>query len=724
VRAIERRETFFLYNGLECIKIGIKKKNSASPLRVSENVKKELELLGGTYGSWYRFEIIENMALQIKSSLMSLLLSSLAGILTTTLTIRLFLKSWKLSLVVASIIPVSIAVSIAALFLCGKTINTMSLSGIALGIGLVIDSAIVVVENVQKKLQAITKNKYEQAVISGATALVASNTGSAITTVIVFIPLFFITGLLGQLFSDIAVAVISAIIVSFILSLTYIPSMCILLAGVLARSQAQGRIMNGLEKAYVSLLNRIFKNHAIVLIPPAVCVVAAAVSLCFIDYKLLPNVSSKSLAAGISFPLGTSLEKMRRAGLEITKVLLERPYVKSLQVSGGIEKDDVGTLSKPVEQTEKIRLQMEFTIPADKAKVYIENLFRETMYTLIFTENTNLLSQLLDTAYDITVLRSNGVDLVYDKAKAIAGDGVIIVPDAVNSEPVFTPDRISAARYSISAQYMAAIARAALEGVYAVPFYEAGRTIPILVKFRDDDMRSLSDLENTLVRLEDSYIPLRILGNLTEEENEKILYRYNRADAKILYNLPREKLAGNSELENPGDRELREMTENGIYLLIITILLLYLVLGAQFESFVMPLLFLAALPPSFAGALLFLVLSGNSLNINSVIALIVLFGISVNNSILLYEACTAQKEPNANTIAVSCGGKLRAILVTTLTTIIAQIPFAVDPQKTNAQSSLSAAVIGGLVFSLALVLTVIPFCFLIAPPGKKTVKNA
>jgi multidrug efflux pump subunit AcrB len=217
VRAIERKETFFLYNGLECIKIGIKKKNAASPLRVSEYVIKELDLLSGIYGSWYRFEVIENMALQIKSSLISLLLSSLAGILTTTLTIRLFLKSWKLSLVVASIIPVSIAVSIAALFLCGKTINTMSLSGIALGIGLVIDSAIVVVENVQKNLQTVTEDKYEQAVISGANALVASNTGSAITTVIVFIPLFFITGLLGQLFSDIAVAVISAIIVSFIL---------------------------------------------------------------------------------------------------------------------------------------------------------------------------------------------------------------------------------------------------------------------------------------------------------------------------------------------------------------------------------------------------------------------------------------------------------------------------------------------------------------------------
>jgi multidrug efflux pump subunit AcrB len=712
-RTIERKETFFLYNGFECIKIGIKKKNDASPLRVSGQVKKELESLREIYGSWYRFEIIEDMSLQIKASLISLLLSAIAGILATTLTIRFFLKSWKLSLVVSSVIPIAITASIAALFVCGKTINTISLSGIALGIGLVIDPAIVIVENVQRHLQGAALKRYEQAVTDGSYELVTSNSGSAITTIIVFIPLFFITGLLGQLFSDIAIAVISTIIISLVLSLTYIPSLCMLLAGVLARSPPQGRIMNKLEKNYISLLNKIFRTKAIAFIPLAVCVITAVISFCFIDYELLPHVSSKTLSADLSFPLGSSLDKMRQSGMEITKVLLEQPYVKSLQVSGGIEKDDIGTLFKPDEQSEKIKLRMELAVPADAAKQYIGNLFNGTVYTPLFTENTSLLSQMLDVSYDLTVLRSNTPESVYNEAKTAASGGVVIIPDSVAAETAFTPDRVSAARYSISAQYMAAVARATLEGAYAAPFYEAGRTIPVLVKFRDEDISSLSDLENTLVRLEEAYVPLRVLGNLTRQENEKILYRYNRADAKILYNFPAEKLGANSALENPGRQELREMTVNGVYLLVVTVLLLYLVLGAQFESFIMPLLFLLALPPSFTGALLFLVISGNSLNINSVIALIVLFGISVNNSILLYEASIAQKEIRLNTLAASCGRKLRAILVTTVTTVIAQIPFAFDPQRINSQSSLSIAVIGGLIFSLALVLTVIPLCFFV-----------
>jgi HAE1 family hydrophobic/amphiphilic exporter-1 len=207
------------------------------------------------------------------------------------------------------------------------------------------------------------------------------------------------------------------------------------------------------------------------------------------------------------------------------------------------------------------------------------------------------------------------------------------------------------------------------------------------------------------------------LGTFTGEDNEKVLYRYNRMDAKQLYNYPAEKLKNDTSLLNPGMRDLQEMTGNSLTLLIVTLLLLYLVLGAQFESFSIPLLFLLSLPPAFSGALLFLVISGNTLNINAIIALVVLFGISVNNAILLYEACISKKSEYGRTqfpretIISACTGKLRAVMVTTVTTVAALIPFAIDPQKMNAQSSLSVAVIGGLIFSFVLVLTVIPLCF-------------
>ena len=141
-------------------------------------------------------------------------------------------------------------------------------------------------------------------------------------------------------------------------------------------------------------------------------------------------------------------------------------------------------------------------------------------------------------------------------------------------------------------------------------------------------------------------------------------------------------------------------------------------MGAQFESFSIPFLLLLALPPAFSGAFLSLVLAGKSININSIIALIVLFGVSVNNSILLYESCIAKITLNKKTILEACWEKLRAILITNLTTIGALIPFAIDPDNISAQSSLSLAIIGGLLFSVIIVLIVIPVVFFLVLPKR------
>jgi multidrug efflux pump subunit AcrB len=292
-----------------------------------------------------------------------------------------------------------------------------------------------------------------------------------------------------------------------------------------------------------------------------------------------------------------------------------------------------------------------------------------------------------------------------------------MVPLLTMTESVFTPDRLAAARFSVSAQYMAATARNTLEGAAAVSYYEKGKEIPLIIKIRDEDIRSIEDLENTLLPLENSLAPLRTLGAITEVNSEKVLYRYNRRDAKQISAPVQAGQWAAYDLESPGADELGEMARSSIFLLAVTVLLLYLTMGAQFESFIIPLLLLIALPPAFSGAFLFLLLSNNSLNINSIIALIILFGVSINNSILLYESCISVKTINENSIVGSCRNKLQAILITNITTIIALVPFAVDPLHTNTQASLSIAVIGGLLFSLVLVLTVVPVCFLYLLPA-------
>ncbi len=168
-------------------------------------------------------------------------------------------------------------------------------------------------------------------------------------------------------------------------------------------------------------------------------------------------------------------------------------------------------------------------------------------------------------------------------------------------------------------------------------------------------------------------------------------------------NLQNEKYAQNPDAEN-----LKELKQNTVVLLFIVILLLYCVMGAQFESFTIPLFMLLALPPAFSGAFLFLFICSQTLNINSVIALVVLFGTSVNSAIILWENIKAVPQLTAKTLCLCCKQKLRSILITNLTSALALLPFAIDPLHKNSQSSMAVAICGGLIFSFVIVLFVVP----------------
>ncbi|GHV39355.1 multidrug ABC transporter [Spirochaetia bacterium] len=731
VRTGAEKESFFLYNGLECIRIGIQKKPGASPLQVSRLVKEEIEILENIYGAWYEFKIISNTADSIAESIISLLLSALAALLAASIVVYVFLKSIRFSVIIALIIPLSAAFSILALGVCGETLNIMSLSGIAIGIGMVIDAGTVVIENIQRALGSAGNGSgddpggtsWEETIINAAKGVALSNFGSALSTVIVFIPVFFIRGLLGELFSGMAIAVISSISSSCILSFTYVPALCVLSKGIGEKKSRGGAWISLAEKKYESLLEVFLARPRYVFIPLGICLVTGICSFALIKYRLLPEIPSKNLDWEISFPPDTGLPAMLSQAREISAFLQQEGFINSIEIAGGLEHDDFPTLAQPGEYAEKLRLSASLKIPADRGMAKIRACFEGPGLSPVFNKQQDILSQLLEISAETGILRGDSPERLAGMANMLSEKGAGIIPRLSRSESVFTPDRLAGARFSVSAQYMASVARDTLEGIFTVSYYEKGREIPLRILFRNEDISSIEDLENTLVPLGAGEVPLRILGAITGETREQVLYRYNRRDAKeirfpadnIGALIPAELMEG-CDLVFPGAAELKEMIQSGLLLLMVTILLLYLTMGAQFESFVIPLLLLISLPPAFSGAFLFLLLSGNSLNINSIIALIILFGISINNSILLYESCG---DFNRKAIIDSCRNKLQAVLITNTTTIIALIPFAIDPLRINAQASLSVAVIGGLLFSLVLVLLVVPVCFLYVLPEKQ-----
>jgi multidrug efflux pump subunit AcrB len=774
LRQSGRQDSFFLYRSpgggipeaLECIRIGVRKRQDAAPLPLSFKVKKEIELLNTLYGPWYRFEISEDLSGQIVESLCSLLFSALAAILSAGLVVYLFLKSLQLSLVITGIIPLSALASVLALGITGKSLNVMSLSGIAIGIGMVIDAGTVAVEQVDSELRAGITGPWPEPVIRGVSAVALSSGASALSTVIVFIPVFFIPGLLGELFSDMAIAVISSISCSCVLSFTYVPALVSLLkppAGgsiPVIRPETGGqdyfscregpypggriaRVTQRLEGRYRRILRFLFRKPRFALIPLGLSLAVGGLSLGLSEFTLLPELQSDSLSWEIPFPPGTSLEKMRRVALELSRGLGEIPGIRVLELSAGLDSGDYPRLSKPGEVRDKLVVTGHIQGKTETLRALVDGHLRQTPYRPVFSGNRDLLAQTLDIGEPRSLIRGESPREALEKAEALltglaaayaapddasgtvsgaspesgmgqSGTRRDFIPHIVQSSPAFSPDRLALARFTLSAQYLAQSARDVLEGIRET-YYEGGKEIPLVIKLRDEDITSLDALGETMLPLESGSIPLRLLGGIEEEQRETVLYRYNRRDAKI-FNFPVPKIMGEEfALISPQGEETGEMIRNALFLLVITVCLLYLSMGAQFESFLIPLILLLAIPPSFAGAFFLLLVCAVKPDINSMIALVILFGISINNSILLYESCMGKNSSSspyqgrrAAGIIRNCAKKLRAILITNITTIVALIPFAFDPFGSNSQVSLSIALIGGLIFSLALVLLMVP----------------
>jgi hypothetical protein len=588
---------------------------------------------------------------------------------------------------------------------------------------MVVDAGAIVLENIQESMR---DKKITRSLINTAVEEVASsNIASTATTLIVFLPVFFVQGIVNAIFTDMVIAIISSISISCLLSLTYIPAMFYLCAQKIKTPANDIRIIEHARLTYAHMLQRILYTKRTALIIMLVCIVAGCAAFRFVRAEFLPPVATNRVQAEIEFPNGTSISFMETNALHIMKKLSAIPWLNEVYISGGLENTDYTILSDPKAKKEKITIRAQIDsskISFEKGKETIKDMLQNTGYRTAFSQTEDMLSSVLNIKNSGIIVLDDSPEASLAAAKNIAASlqnsDVYIYPNEQTEEYIFTPDRIANSRFGITAMYAATIARSSLEGVESSPYYENGLRIPIRVKLYDRYIQNTASLENIAVLLQNgTSVPLRSFGTITKAYNEKVLYRNNRKDARFLdsetkFNIPMQKQLQTIDITKT---QISEMTQNAVFLIAAALMLLYLVMAAQFESFFIPLLLLLALPPAFSGAFIFLAVFGKTLNINSTVALIILFGTAVNNSILLYETVMHMRKKNktgtADSICSACTKKFRAVLITTVTTIASLLPFAVDPANKTSQSSLALAIIGGLIVSSLIVLLVVPAIF-------------
>ncbi|MBQ0161684.1 MAG: efflux RND transporter permease subunit [Treponema sp.] len=695
-----KKESFCLYNSSEAIEIEISKKSEESPVTISEKIKNYLSTLKSKYPD-YEFRIIDDESIEIKNSILIMYISAVLGMIICFIILYLFYRQFRIALTVSSVIPFCILFSVSVLKLLGKNLNLFSLSGISISLGMIVDPAIILIRKISLQTQA-SKNRatsFDEIILHSSEQIQKSNLSSSLTTIIVFFPFFLLPAIFGELFSDLSIAVIASIFFSFILSLTYIPSVTKLFLKNQITQIKNPPVLNSIQDRYNKIIFQNLTNKKLIYKTLLISILISIPLILSIKKEVLPLTDSQTFSFSIEYPSNQSLQNIQSQTEKLNDTLLNSFPKTTVYSKGGIDCDNYFKLADY--KNTKSSVQYTVTNITRKQIKQIKNLLTSQNIQFTPIQKSDIISRALNLTSTCLVQFTQTEN---NNSNFSSYGFTDYKPDYKTNEISFIPDTNKCSYYHIPKYYISYYCYQILNGLDAGELLISGTYTPIKVK------PIPVSTQNLTVTYENTSIPISALGNFSINQTEKILFRYNKKDTK---EIP----ASNTSKINSQDLKILKLNKDqsserisiSILLLAIVLILLYCFLGAQFESFTLPFILLLTTIPAVTGAFTFLFIFNQSLNINSILSLVVLFGTCVNNAIIFYEAIIFKKK----TISISavCKTELSSILITTITSISALIPFTVDPFHINSQTSISIAIIGGLSASMLTTIFIYPIIY-------------
>lgn len=718
------QESFFLEGDKEGVIFLVNRKPGESPLTVSGRLQTTLQELNRDWGRDFDFRLLRDESLQIGVALQDLLWAILIGAGIAFAVLFLFTKNGKSALILVSAIPVSALFAFLGLYLCGKSLNIMSLGGLALGLGMLVDNSIVVLENFQKRLRS---TGHLQKDIAEATVEMAGSTiGSTITAVIVFLPIFFLPGIVGAVFGDLSLSVIFSMAASFFVSVTLVPVLFYFAIrrrpeAAIGKMTTTGDIT---EKTFSRIFRTGLRRPLFIWLPVLALGAFAGVSLLNVHKEFFNAVDQGEVRFVLHYPGGTPTEKMKQESQSLMTFFQGHPAISNILLFGGQEKNAVFFLANP----EKLQTDVTGTFllnpgfSAFRLKAQLEERFAGSGLAADFSVPPSPIENLLGISGDEGkyLLKTDSPEEAETlRAELKTQAGVKLLDPGPENLLQVTPQWEKMSAVGLSPAQVGQTLNAALDGIPASDFWKNGYPLEIKVAIDPVENRYLENLDFVRLPLPSGQSGvLKDFVTIAPVNELPVLYRIDKHDAVSLTVAPDQ--AGALQAQRPG-LELKQkgfFAENltmVISLLLFGIFFLYLYLVIQFESFLMPVLLLLTFPLSFAGLFGSLYLFGASLNFNSFFGILIILGSSVNVSIIMLENYRTLLHAGQRPLAVVFKGtreRVRPILITTITTIAGTLPVAIDPLMKSTQSGMALAIIGGHLVSTFLTLLVLPYLFL------------
>ncbi len=730
--------------GKPAIGLGIVKQSKASTVDVATEIRNVIPELRKLLPEGMKLDVAYDSSEFIKESISEVEQTLLIALILVILVVLAFLKSFRATIIPTLAIPISIIGSLAAVYFAGFTINILTLLGFVLAIGLVVDDAIVVLENIYRHME-MGKTRW-QAAIDGSKEIGFAIISTTIALVAVFIPLAFLSGNVGRLFNEFGIAVAVAVLISGFVALTLTPMISSQIlrplhgGGKNWASKSFDAFFEWLNKMYEKLLRWTLKHRWIVIAGGV-----AAIVIGFFLFRLLPSelvpIEDRGVAFGIVVaPEGATLEYTNTYQKQVESILLKRPEVKGLFSAIGLGFSGPGSVTngfmfvllKPRDEREKSQQQI------------VQELFPQLLSipgVLAFIINPPSLGSNVSSNPVEYVLEADSYEELSKATGIMMGEasklGYLINMDSdlrLNKPQLdIDIDRERASHLGVSVTEIGSTLETLLGGRKVTDFKRGTKQYDVIIQMKPQYRATPEAIKNIYIKSAGGLVQLANVVKVKKTVAPKELNHYNRIRSATisaslapgvalgkalddLDNIAATKLPPGIKHEYAGQSLEYKSSSSALYIMfILAIIFIYLVLSAQFESFVHPFTILLSVPLAVFGALLTLFIFGQSLNIYSQIGLIMLIGLVTKNSILIVEFANQQREQGAPFMEAVINAsiiRLRPILMTSFATIFGILPIAIGiGAGAESRRPLGLAVVGGMFFSTFLTLLIVPVVY-------------
>ncbi len=732
-------------NGEPSLGIEVLKETGSNTVQVARRVYEAIAALEAELGDIY-FVTVADESQFIEDSIGSVQGNAVFGGLLAMAILYLFLRNFTVTAIIGTSIPVSIMFTFVLINFSGMTLNMLSLGGLALGVGMLLDNAIVVLENIFRHRQLGSSPK--EAAVEGASEVGMAVFASTLTTVAVFVPVIFIEGFASQIFRDLSLTVTFSLASSLAVALTLIPMLASqwikgthirmpVSDGEVDPAQTVGRVLKAVYRVYERMLQATLRHKALTLFAALVIFAGSMFFAGSISQEFIPNFDVGQVQVEVEMPRGSSLEATDRMVTAIEEYVTGLPYVDAVFASSGTEEaPDAGSLTillvprsertmTTAEVTEAIRAQFSDVSGAEIRAAAVSGMPGGGL--------SGAPIQVELRGDDLAVLEQTA-DRVAALIASIPGARDITTSvEATRPELQVQVNRRRATDYGISVAQIASTVRTAIEGRTATVLRTGDEEIDVIVRLPEARRSNVGDLLQTPVSTPFGIIPLSEVADVRETASPLTIQRTDQVRVVAVYahvadrvigdvmndiraEIARMDLPPGVEVKYGGDDEfMRDAFGDLGFAFALAIVLVYAVLAAQFESFIQPLSIMFSVPFALIGVVWALLLSGHTLSAASIIGVILLVGVVVNNSIVLVDFINQLRARGHDlNAALILAGKtrLRPILMMTSTTVLGMLPLALGiGEGSEIQAPMAIVVVGGLSLSTVLTLLVVPTAY-------------